>query len=123
MNAVEYMQSDVATQGTLCDILRETTSSSYSDGGESIVDTVRVAIYAAQSSSQMTPAGMDPDTAFSGLVVPERDGDGDLIHPVDVGDVLRPQSNTALRYTVETKDGLPNDIDPSLWMLGLSRGN
>lgn len=122
MRAIDHIQSRVTDQSVLCDVLRSAESGSYSDQRET-VDTAHVAVFAGQSAAEMVPAGMDATTSFTGLVVPETDHNDELVHHTQVGDVLRPTTNTAKRYTVETRSGAPNDLDPHLWVLGLDRAN
>lgn len=122
MDAIDYIQSRVNDQAVTCDVLSDTESASYSDDVTQ-VGTVEIAVYAPSSAAEMVPAGIEESTSFTGLVVPQRDGNGDLVNDTAVGDTLRVQSNTAIQYEVMTRDGVPNELDPHLWVLGLDRAN
>lgn len=123
MDSLDYIRSSVREQAITCDVLTETEDTSYNSGSYSATDTVDVAIFSPTSSSELVPAGMDEQTTYAGHYVPEYDQNDDLVHVVEQGNHLRPQSNTALRYVVKTKMGAPDEIDPDLWVLGLDRAN
>jgi len=122
MDALDYIRSAVTEQTITCDVLREDNDSAYSSEPQK-VDEVDVAIFAPSASSQVVVEGSGEDTSLSGYVVPETDTDGNMVEYVTVNDMLRPQSNTERLYTVRTKVGRPNELDPDLWELGLERAN
>lgn len=122
MDVVDYLRSTVNQQGVVCDVLRDTTTGSYGSDSTSKVDEVTVSIV-ADRTNQSLPESMDVDTSIYGLYAPQFDANGDLKHVVEVNDTLRVQQNTAKRYSVVAKDGLPNDIEPELWGLGLAHVN
>jgi hypothetical protein len=123
MDAVDYIRTDVNEQAETCDVLRDTSSHSYDGEDDSKADEVDVAIFAPNSNATVVVEGTDDDTSLTGLVVPDEQSDGSITHHVQVGDVLRPQTNTAKRYNVRVKDGIPNDLAPELFRLGLEHAN
>lgn len=123
MDALDYMRTSVTDQSVRCDVRRDQSSDSYSGPDYSTVGEVDVAIFDPSSSSVVVTEGSGEDTSLTGLVVPAYDTDGNLNERVHVNDRLRPQSNTAKLYEVRVKDGLPNEIDPDLWRLGLEHAN
>jgi hypothetical protein len=122
MDALQFLVTDVTDQAVTCDVYRDTSSDAYG-GSKTKVDSVDVAIFAPSSSSQVVVEGSGDETSFTGLVVPERDENDDLVESVHVNDELRVQGNTEKRFDVRVKDGVPNDLDPELWRLGLDKAN
>jgi hypothetical protein len=123
MDALSFMHADVTAQSVTCDVYRDDGDTSYGSSGASKVGTADVAIYAPESTSEVVVEGSGQETSLTGLVVPERDDAGDLVHNVKVNDELRVQSQPEKRYEVRVKDGFPNELSPELWRLGLDRAN
>jgi hypothetical protein len=119
MEAAQFMRTDVATQARTFDVYR-TSGRSY-DSSDTQDGTVDVALSTASASGQVVTEGTDSNASFVGHAVPQYDGNGDPA--VRVGDELRLQSDTAKRYEVTDVVGLPDDVDPTLWELGLDRSN
>lgn len=122
MDALDAIVASVTDQRITCDVYRDDSTSAYG-GDPSKVGTVDVAIFEPSSSSEVVVEGSGQDTSLTGLVVPTHDSNGDLVHDVEVNDELRVQSNEAKRYDVRVKDGVPNELDPDMWRLGLERAN
>lgn len=124
MDALAYIHNDLSQQAVVCEILRPTDSDSVYDGDLTETDeTVEVAIFQPSSSSTVTTEGTDQDTSLTGHIVPQYDTTDTLDTVVHVGDRLRVRANPAKRYEVRTKDGVPNDIDPELFRVGLEPAN
>lgn len=119
-HALREIQYHVTDQAVTCDIYRADDSDVY-DESMSQVGTVEVAISDATSTSQLVVEGMDNEISVVGHVVPTYTNNS-LDDPLRVGDELRPQA-TAQRYDVQTKVGVPNEIEPELWVLGLDRAS
>jgi len=118
MDAVTFMQCDVSDQAVTCDVLRPQDSGPY-DSGFSSVGTIDVTVFEPSSQQRVTIEGTSEDTSLTGLAVPQYDNNGDLQHVVQVSDRLKPQSNPQRQYDVRAKNGLPNELEPELWQLGL----
>lgn len=120
MDALDYIRTTVNDDAVTCDIYRSSESGSYSgpdhtDTGE----TVQVAIFAPSSSAQIVTEGVEADTSLTGLVVPETDESGNIQQTVQVTDQLRVSDNTVKRYSVRSVTGVPNDLEPELFRVGL----
>lgn len=87
------------------------------------VDEVDVHLYAPSSSHSVVLEGAGEETGLTGLVIPDRDANGDIIEHVYNNDELRLKSDESVRYNVLVKDGVPDDLDPDLWRLGLEKAN
>jgi len=122
MDALEAILGCVNRQAVTCDIYRDTGNGPYDDTLSDTGETVDIAIFAPNSQSQVVVEGSGQETSFTGHIVPEYDANGNLVDPVRVNDELRPQ-NTTKRYDVRVKDGVPNEMDPEIWQLGLDRAN
>jgi hypothetical protein len=83
------------------------------------VGTIDVTVFEPSSQQRVTIEGTSEDTSLTGLAVPQYDNNGDLQHVVEVSDRLKPQSRPERQYEVRAKNGLPNELDPELWQLGL----
>lgn len=123
MDALTFMQADVTSQAVTCNVYDSTSERQYGGGGKTKVDQVDVAIFAPSSSSEVVVEGSGQETSFTGLVVPRYGPDGTLIHHVDVNQELRVAADESKRYEVRVKEGVPNDLDPEIWRLGLERAN
>jgi len=121
MDILDIMQSTVGRETVLMDVYRNTSTGSYSSERTS-VGTVSVSVFAPTSSSQVVTEASQQDSSLTGLAEPAPDG-SDPLPAVKVNDELRVQSSPEKRYTVETKDGYPSDIDPELVRLGLEPAN
>jgi hypothetical protein len=87
------------------------------------VDEVDVHLYSPASSHSVALEGTGEETGLTGLVIPDRDTNGDITEHVYGNDQLRFKSDESVRYDVLTKDGVPSDLDPTLWRLGLEKSN
>lgn len=124
MDALDYIRTDVKRQSVQCTVFNpDDGSTAYNDGFTDTGETIPVAIFQSSSSSQVTTEGTGQDTSLTGHLVPQTDANGDRKTVVTVGDRLQLQSNTAKQYEVRTKDGVPNDIEPELYQLGLEPAN
>jgi len=121
MDALDFMQSTVASESVLMDVYRNTSTGSY-DNEKSSVGTVSVAVFAPTSVAQVVTEGSGQDTSLTGLAEPALI-DGDPLPTVKVNDELRMQSNPEKRYVAKTKNGYPSDFDPELVRLGLEHAN
>lgn len=121
MDTLNYVTASVRENSRRFDVYRG-QGSTY-NGSTEKVDAVDAWVFDPTSTSISVVEGTDEDTSLTGLVVPSYDADGGLVERVHVNDELRLQSNTAKRYLVATKDGVPNELDPELWRLGLSHAN
>jgi len=121
MDALQFMQSSVATESVLMDVYRNTSTGSY-DNSKSAVGTVSVAVFAPTSSAQVVTEASQQNTSLVGLADPDPSGT-DPLSDVQVNDELRVQDSPEKRYTVKTKDGYPNDLNTELVRLGLEPSN
>lgn len=122
MDALAYIHDDVSRQAVTCEIWRDQSDGPYDDSLSDTGETVDVAIFSPTSQSQVVAEGSGQEATFVGVLVPEEGRDGTLQDPVRLNDQLRPVGS-ARRYDVRTKDGVPNDLNPELWQLGLDRAN
>lgn len=122
MDATDFIVTDVADLAITCDVYEQADSGAY-NGGFSKVGEKDVHIFAPSSQQRVTLEGSGQETAFTGLAVVDHDVNGDPVHTVEVNHQLRPQANSAKHYDVRVKDGLPNDVNPVVWRLGLDRAN
>jgi hypothetical protein len=120
MNALDAIHDCVDAQAKTCAVYRDTDDGPY-DSDRTQVDTVDVAFSSPSAQSQVVIEGSFEETSVVGHLVPEYDTDGALVHTVEVNDELR--VSDAQRYRVETKVGVPNEVEPELWELGLQRAN
>lgn len=120
MDTLDAIQNSVRDQSVTCNVYRDTDDGPY-DSGHTQVDTVAVAFSSPSAQSQVVIEGSFEETSVVGHIVPAYDSDNTLVHTVEVNDELR--VSDAQRYRVETKVGIPNEIDPELWELGLQRAN
>lgn len=125
MDALDYIHNTITEQSVTCDVLRPADDGStvYDDGFTETGERVNVAVFQPSSSSTVTTEGTGQDVSLTGHLVPSYDKNGDLTVVVEVGDRLRVTDNTAKQYEVRTKDGVPNDLDPEVWQLGLEPAN
>lgn len=122
MDALAYIHDDVSRQAVTCAIWRDTSDGPYDDSLSDTGETVDVAISSPTSQQQVVAEGSGQEATFVGVLVPEEGRDGTLQDPVRLNDQLRPVGS-ARRYDVRTKDGVPNDLNPEIWQLGLDRAN
>ncbi len=122
MDALSYIQSDIEEQSVACDVLRD-DGGGYNGGNYSKVDTIDVAIHSPSSSSEVVVEGSGEETSLTGKVVPDYDSNGNLLSHVQVNDRLRPQEHSGKLYEVRVKDGVPNELNPDIWRLGLEHAN
>jgi len=121
MDAIDYFNAEITDQSHAVTVHRETGGTSY-DASREQVDTVRMSVTDLSAQSSTVTEGTDQDISYRGLLNPHYNTDGELTTVVKVGDELR-VADGVRRYRVETKVGRPNDIDPDVWELGLSRAN
>lgn len=121
MDALDAIHSCLNEQTVTCAVYRQSDDGPY-DGDMTQVGTVDVAMSAPSPQAQVVIEGSMEDTSLVGHLVPEYDTSGTLIETIHVNDELRPQ-NTETRYAVRTKVGVPNELSPELWELGLERAN
>ncbi len=119
-HAVREIQLHVTEQAVTCDIYRADDNGVY-DESMSSAGTVDVAVSDASGTNQLVDEGMDTEVSMVGHVVPTYTNNT-LDDPLRVGDELRPHP-TSQRYDVQTKVGVPNEIEPELWVLGLDRAS
>jgi hypothetical protein len=120
MDALDAIHDCVDAQAMTCAVYRDTDDGPYDDDLTQ-VDTVDVAFSSPSAQSQVVIEGSFEETSVVGHIVPAYDTDGALVQSVHVNDELR-VSDTQ-RYRVETKVGVPNEVEPELWELGLQRAN
>ena len=121
MDPLEAITNSVAQQAVTCDVYRNTSNGPYEDA-TSPVDTAEIAFSAPSAQSQVVIEGSFEETSLVGHIVPEYDGSGALIKPVHVNDELRPQDSEH-RYDVRTVVGVPSEVGPELWEIGVMRAN
>lgn len=119
MDALSYIKTDVADMAVTMDVYRKDDSGAYS-GDWTLVDTKNVHVFAPSSSSRVVVEGSGQETSLTGLTLPTYDTNDTLVDVIHVNDQLRYNGK---RYDVRVKDGLPNELDPELWKLGLDRAN
>jgi hypothetical protein len=119
MDATAYIQSDVAEMAITMDVYRKEDSGAYS-GDFTKVGAADVHVFNPSSQQQVVVEGSGEETSMTGLKLPEYDIDDNLVEPVHVNDQLRVGGK---RYDVRVKEGIPNEIDPDLWRLGLDTAN
>ena len=121
MDALQYLQSTVAHQAHTFTVYTQdgnSYNSDYSDTGE----TVDMSVSDMSGSGETVTEGSDQSVSYRGTLNPSYDNSGDLTEYVGVNDELRAVDGNQ-RYVVKTKTGIPNDIDPEVWQLGLERAN
>jgi hypothetical protein len=124
MDTLDYIHDAITEQAIACDIFRPDDSAAVYD--DSLVDTgssVEIAISDPSSTSVVQTEGVGEDISLVGHVVPQTDQNGQLTEVLHIGDQLVPQSAPEKAYNVRTKDGVPNELDPEIWQLGLERSN
>jgi hypothetical protein len=124
MDTLDYIHDAITEQAIACDIFRPDDSAAVYD--DSLVDTgssVEIAISDPSSTSVVQTEGVGEDISLVGHVVPQTDQNGQLTEVLHVGDQLVPQSAPEKAYDVRTKDGVPNELDPEIWQVGLERAN
>jgi hypothetical protein len=122
MDALQFYREEVDRQAYTAAVYRADGTSSYESTSMQQVGQIAVSISDATSVSETVTEGSDEDTSLRGLTTPTYDANGNLTETVAVNDELR-LTNAPRRYTVTTKNGIPNDIDPEVWELGLERAN
>jgi len=123
MDPMDYIHTDLTDQSVTCAVYRSSGSGVYNDGLSDTGETVEVTLSEPSSSSVSHVEGIDEDTSLVGQVVPEYDDNGDLTERLEVNDELRAIAYEGKRYEVSTKDGIPNELDPEIWALGLEPAN
>jgi len=121
MDTLDAIHDSITDQAVWCDVYRDTSDGPYSDDTDTNVNTVKVAFSSPTAQSQVVVEGSFEETSVVGHVVPEYDTDGTLVQSVHVNDELRVDDTH--RYDVTTVVGIPNEIEPELWELGLQRAN
>lgn len=119
MDALSYIKTDVADMAVTMDVYRKDDSGAYS-GEWTPVDTKDVDVFSPSSSASVVVEGSGQETSLTGLTLPTYDTNDTLVDVIHVNDQLRYNGK---RYDVRVKDGLPNELDPELWKLGLDRAN
>lgn len=120
MNAEDYLRSAIGDGTRTFEVWRRGDSGGAYESDFSQVDTVPVHVHSPTSTSQVVTEGSGQETDFTGLVVPDRDASGTVVHHVEVNDQLRADGH---RFDVRVKEGIPNDLDPEYFRLGLARAN
>jgi len=118
MDVVDYYRGEIRNQGQWLDVYRQTCNTSY-DNEKSKVGRVRLSVSAPSSSSEVNTEGTDQSVSMVGLSDPTEERSTAL----RVGDELRTRPDGQRRYRVETRDGLPNDFNPEILRVGLSKRN
>lgn len=75
-------------------------------------------LFMPQEAPQQLVSGEHLSGALSGLKTVERDGNGNIVSEIDVGDRI---SHGSARYELETKVGTPSDNDPEAYQLSFRR--
>ena len=118
MRAVDYLLSETKEKETTCSVYRTSGSQSYDSTTENVGETV-IWLFDASASSNVVTEGTEEETSFTGMLRPS----ADLQDGVRVGDELQFEGHPERRYEVRTKVGIPTELDPDVWQLGIERAN
>lgn len=121
MDGLDYIHSSVQDNAVSLTVLRPQSQRSYDEPSYSNEGTVDIYVFDPSSTAQTVVEGSDQETAMTGLYVPEYDSNDDLITQLKVNDHL--EYDDSHRYVVQTKDGLPSELNVELWQVGLDRAN
>ena len=122
MDALEYLRSEVTHQAHSFDVYTQDGGNSYNNDYSKSGETVEMSVSDMSGSGETVAEGSDQSVSYRGTLTPSYDNNGDLTKTVGVNDELRAVDGNQ-RYVVKTKTGIPNDIDPEVWQLGLERAN
>ncbi len=118
MLAVDYLLSETKSNETGCTVYRTTGGQSYDNSAKKVGETA-IWLFDASASSNVVTEGTEEETSFTGLLRPSRD----LQDGVQVADELQFDDHPERRYEVRTKVGVPTELDPDVWQLGIERAN
>jgi len=122
MDALKYLRQEVTHQSYEFDVYSPDGGNSYDGGMTDTGNTVEMTVSDMSGTGETVTEGSDQDVSYRGMITPQYDNEGNLRHVTDVNDELR-ATDSEQRYVVKSKVGLPNDIDPDVWQLGLNRAN
>ena len=122
MDPTAFIQSTITQRAVTFDVLRSSNDGAYEEYTET-GDTVEAVVFSPSGSTSFEVEGIEEETSMVGLMNPQYDTDDNLVEIIQVGDRLRPTSDTAKLYEVRAKRGHPNELDPSTWRLALSKAN
>lgn len=118
MLAVDYLLSETKDNETACTVFRTSGSQSYDSTSEDVGETA-IWLFDASASSNVVTEGTEEETSFTGMLRPSVD----LQDGVQVADELQFDGHPERRYEVRTKVGIPTELDPDVWQLGIERAN
>lgn len=118
MRTAEYIRQQTRNNARTFRVYRPSTGRSY-DGDDEVAGTVDVWVFDASATASVVTEGVDEETSLTGLLRPIDDLQGG----VAVGDEIRLASDESRRYEVETKVGVPTELEPTVWQLGIERAN
>ena len=122
MDALQYLQSTVTHQAHTFAVYTQDGNNSYNSEYSDTGETVEMSVSDMSGSGETVTEGSDQSVSYRGTLNPSYDNNGDLTETVGVNDELRAVDGNQ-RYVVKTKTGIPNDIDPEVWQVGLQRAN
>jgi|APHM01.1.fsa_nt_gi hypothetical protein len=124
MDGLDAIRREVATQSHQMSVWRQQSKTTYGSDDRTNVGTAYVSVSEPSSSSTVEAEGTDSTITLVGYVDPSYAPYGEANRvDVQVTDELRLTANEAQRYVVETRDGLPNDLDAEVIRLGLRKAN
>ena len=118
MNTTRYIRRETKGNEQPCTIYRSTGDSTY-DSDDTEVGETALWLFDSSATSSIVTEGATDDTSFTALLRPERD----IQSGVSIGDELVFDGHPERRYEVRTKVGVPTELDPTVWQLGVDRAN
>lgn len=118
MLAVDYLLSETERNERSCTVYRTSGNQSYDSTTEDVGETA-IWLFDASASSNVVTEGTEEETSFTGMLRPSVD----LPNGVHIADELQFDGHPERRYEVRTKVGIPTELDPDVWQLGIERAN
>lgn len=118
MDSAQYLLKRTRGEERSCTVYREADGGSY-DNSVTEVGTTALWLFDASATSSIDVEGAADDASFTAFCRPAVDRDT----TIRVGDEIQFDAHPDRRYVVRTKVGVPTELSPTVWRLGVDRAN